>query len=150
MRGRYLAALLTLTTLVLAPIAAIAQTRPPQPPRWEPPRTPWGHPDLHGIWNNVTATPLQRSNEFKDKALLTAQEAAEVAKRAAQREAESEARPTAQQTPGQRTGYASSIWFETTHSLSDNRTSLLVDQEDGRGAEDRAGAGAERQGPARR
>jgi hypothetical protein len=87
---------------------------------------------LQGIWNNVTATPLQRPNEFKDKALLTDAEAAEFARRAAQREAEGESKPTAQQTPGQRTGYASSIWFETTHSLSDNRTSLLVDQEDGR------------------
>src|SRR5688572_19780522 len=134
MRGRYLAALLTLIAFVLVPITAIGQARRPEArtTRWEPPRTPWGHPDLHGIWNNVTATPLQRSNELKDKALLTDEEAAELARRAAQREAESEARPTAQQTAGQRTGYASSIWFETTHSLSDNRTSLLVDQEDGR------------------
>jgi hypothetical protein len=134
MRDRYLAALLTLIAFVLVPVTAIGQGRPAQAraTRWEPPRTPWGHPDLHGIWNNVTATPLQRPNEFKDKALLTTEEAAQFAQRAAQREAESEARPTAQQTPGQRTGYASSIWFETTHSLSDNRTSLLVDQEDGR------------------
>jgi hypothetical protein len=87
---------------------------------------------LQGIWNNVTATPLQRPAEFKDRATLTAKEAAEFAARNAQREAEGEARPTAQQTPGQRTGYATSVWFETTHSLSDNRTSLLVDQEDGR------------------
>jgi hypothetical protein len=134
MHGRYLAALLTLIALVALPIVAIGQARRPdaRTTRWEPPRLAWGHPDLQGIWNNVTATPLQRSNELKDKALLTDEEAAALAKRAAQREAESEARPTAQQTPGQRTGYASSIWFETTHSLSDNRTSLLVDQEDGR------------------
>ena len=134
MRGRHLAALLTLIPFVFAPVTAFGQARPPQPSptRWEQPRTPWGQPDLQGIWNNVTATPLQRPNEFKDKAFLTNEEAAEFAQRAAQREAESEARPTAQQTPGQRTGYASSIWFETTHSLSQNRTSLLVDQEDGR------------------
>ena len=134
MRGRNLAALLTLTAFVLLPAIAIGQARSPQTraARWEPPRTPWGHPDLQGIWNNVTATPLQRPTEFKDKALLTREEAAAFAARNAQREADSEARPTAQQTPGQRTGYASSIWFETTHSLSDNRTSLLVDQEDGR------------------
>ncbi len=134
MRSRNVAALLTLIVFVVPPITAIGQSRPSQArtTRWEPPRTPWGHPDLQGIWSNVTATPLQRSNELKDKALLTDAEAAEFARRAAQRELESEARPTAQQTPGQRTGYASSIWFETTHSLSQNRTSLLVDQEDGR------------------
>jgi hypothetical protein len=134
MRNRCLVALLTLGPCVLAPISAVGQARPPQArtSRWEPPRTPWGHPDLQGTWNNVTATPLQRPNELKDKAFLTNEEAAEFAQRAAQREAESEARPTAQQTAGQRTGYASSIWFETTHSLSQNRTSLLVDPEDGR------------------
>jgi hypothetical protein len=134
MRSRNVAALLTLTALVSLPIAAIGQARPPQArtKQWEPRRTPWGHPDLQGIWNNVTATPLQRSNQLKDKALLTDEEAADLARQAARREAESEARPTAEQTAGQRTGYASSIWFETTHSLSQNRTSLLVDQEDGR------------------
>ena len=135
MRGRQLAALFALVAFVFTPIAALGQSRPnqPRPTRYEPPRTPWGHPDLQGIWNNVTATPLQRPAEFKDKAYLSPQEAAEFAARAAQREAEGEARPTAQQTPGQRTGYASSIWFETTHSLTaDRRTSLLTDQEDGR------------------
>ncbi len=100
MRSRNVAALLTLIALVSLPITAFGQARPPQPrtTRWEPPRTPWGQPDLQGIWNNVTATPLQRPNEFKDKAFLTKEEAAEFAQRAAQREAESEARPTAQQT----------------------------------------------------
>ena len=23
------------------------------------PRTPWGHPDLQGLWNNSTTTPLE-------------------------------------------------------------------------------------------
>ena len=26
---------------------------------WEVPRTGHGYPDLHGAWNNVTATPIQ-------------------------------------------------------------------------------------------
>jgi hypothetical protein len=123
-----------LIAFVFTPSAAIGQTAADTATatKYEPPRTPWGQPDLQGIWNNVTATPLQRPAEYKDKAFLTPQEAAEFAARAAQREADGESRPTAQQTPGQRTGYASSIWFETTHSLSDRRTSLLVDQEDGK------------------
>jgi hypothetical protein len=28
--------------------------------KWTPPRTPWGDPDLRGIWNNSTITPLER------------------------------------------------------------------------------------------
>ena len=27
------------------------------------PRTPWGHPDLQGVWNNSTSTPLERLTE---------------------------------------------------------------------------------------
>jgi hypothetical protein len=126
--------LLTLIAFALVPTTTIGQAGRPQSPtkKWAPARTPWGHPDLQGIWNNVTATPLQRSNEFKDKALLTDEEAAAIAKRAAQREAQSESIPTAQQSAGARTGYASSIWFETTHSLSQNRTSLITDPDNGR------------------
>ena len=135
MTGRYRAAGLALVAVVLLlTVAAIAQVRPSQgrTARWAPSKTAWGDPDLQGIWNNVTATPLQRPNNLKDKALLTREEAAEFARQAAEREAASESRPTAQQTPGQRTGYASSIWFETSHALSENRTSLLVDPDDGR------------------
>ena len=27
---------------------------------WTAPRTPWGDPDLQGVWNDATSTPLQR------------------------------------------------------------------------------------------
>ena len=30
---------------------------------WNAPRTAWGHPDLQGIWNNSTTTPLERLTE---------------------------------------------------------------------------------------
>ena len=42
--------------------------------RWTPPRTPWGHPDLQGIWSNATTTPLERPAEFADKPLLSDEE----------------------------------------------------------------------------
>jgi hypothetical protein len=63
---------------------------------------------------------------------LTNEEAAEYARRAAERVAASEAKPIAEQTVGQRTGYAASVWFETSYTLSDKRTSLLLEPEDGR------------------
>ncbi len=40
------------------------------------PRTPWGAPDLGGVWDFRTITPLERSAALKDKAVLTAEEAA--------------------------------------------------------------------------
>src|SRR6266446_6612715 len=132
MSGRSLAALLTLLgvmllLVLLVPVPAIGQVRPPQArtAKWEQPRTAWGDPDLQGIWNNVTATPLQRSEEFKDRAELSSAEAAEFARRAIERQEEGESKPIAEQTVGQRTGYAASVWFETSHTLSENRTSLL-------------------------
>ena len=40
-------------------------------------RTPWGHPDLQGVWDFRTITPLQRPAELAGKAVLTEEEAAE-------------------------------------------------------------------------
>jgi hypothetical protein len=38
-------------------------------------RTPDGHPDFQGMWVNDTATPLERTKEFADKAFFTEAEA---------------------------------------------------------------------------
>ena len=35
------------------------------------PRTPWGHPDLQGIWDYRTTTPLERPEEVGDAAVVT-------------------------------------------------------------------------------
>ncbi len=42
---------------------------------WTPPRTPWGDPDLQGIWNDATSTPLQRPGKYAGKDVLTDEEA---------------------------------------------------------------------------
>jgi hypothetical protein len=43
------------------------------------PRTPWGHPDLQGVWttDDARSVPLQRPMEFGDRRWLTDQEYAE-------------------------------------------------------------------------
>src|SRR4051794_18081860 len=134
MTGRLSAALLVLLTLVFLPVRPVAQTSPAKAraAAWKQMRTPWGDPDLQGIWNNVTLTPLERPAEFKDKTHLTAEEAAEYERRVANRQAEAESKPTTEQSVGQRTGYSPTVWFETGHSLSDRRTSLLLQPADGR------------------
>jgi len=48
---------------------------------WTPPKAPDGHPDLQGIWDFKTLTPMERPAEFADKATLTEAEAAEWAKK---------------------------------------------------------------------
>jgi hypothetical protein len=77
MRQRILAAIALLTVVALAPLAA--QTR------WAAPRTPEGHPDLQGIWNFSTITPLERPAEFAEKPFLTDAETKEYEQRMLQR-----------------------------------------------------------------
>src|SRR5688572_11992413 len=42
---------------------------------YTPPRTPWGEPDLQGIWSGDTLTPVERPAKFANRAVLTEQEA---------------------------------------------------------------------------
>ena len=42
------------------------------------PRTPWGAPDLQGVWDFRTPTPLQRPEDRGDQAFLTEEEAASI------------------------------------------------------------------------
>src|SRR5688572_3597913 len=44
-------------------------------------RTAWGHPDLQGIWDFRTVTPMERPPELAGKATLTAEEAVELERR---------------------------------------------------------------------
>jgi len=44
---------------------------------WAPPHTPWGDPDLQGVWNDATSTPLQRPTGVKEKDVLSDEEAAD-------------------------------------------------------------------------
>ena len=43
---------------------------------WTPPRTPWDVPDLTGIWDSKSTTPLQRPEEYADREFLTEEEVA--------------------------------------------------------------------------
>ena len=74
MTGRCPAGLLMVMAVVaLTPIFAAAQSTNTT----EPPRTPWGAPDLQGVWDYRTITPLQRSPEFAGQEFLSEEQAAE-------------------------------------------------------------------------
>ena len=68
MSRRCLAVALLGALLALPPGPAEAQTT-------ETPRTPWGAPDLGGVWDYRSATPMARPEEFRDKPVLTEEEA---------------------------------------------------------------------------
>ena len=38
------------------------------------PRTEWGQPDLQGVWNFNSETPMQRPEEFGDREFLSVEE----------------------------------------------------------------------------
>jgi hypothetical protein len=90
-------------------------------------RTPWGDPDLEGIWTNATLTPLQRPPELAAKEFFTPEEAAQFQRtRIEQTNAD---RPL---PPGQ-VGAYNDIFFERgTSIVRSRRTSLVVDPSDGR------------------
>src|SRR3989449_6501124 len=54
-----------------------APKRPAPPKAWTPTRTPWGDPDLQGVWNDATSTPLQRPSTRAGKDVLSDEEANE-------------------------------------------------------------------------
>jgi hypothetical protein len=81
---------------------------------------PASHPDLQGIWNYATMTPLERPRELAAKAVLSADEAAAYERQTIERQS------ATNNTAGP------DWWDPGTRFLTGGRTSLLVDPPDGR------------------
>ena len=83
-------------------------------------RTPWGDPDLQGIWSYATLTPLERPVEMGDREFLTNEEVAT-------RDARSvEDRPPRRGD----TGSYNRFWFD--QGSASTRTSQIIDPPTGR------------------
>jgi hypothetical protein len=54
-------------------------------PAYAVPRTTWGHPDLQGVWDYRTITPLERRPELADREFYTEEEIAQMEGRATRR-----------------------------------------------------------------
>ena len=95
---------------------------------WTAPRTAWGAPDLQGVWDFRTLTPFERPVELGDKAVLTAEEAAEYE---ARRLAEFAVRDD--QEPADVVGNYNQFWFDPGETaVETRRTSLVIDPPNGR------------------
>jgi hypothetical protein len=103
-------------TACLTTSAATAQT------------TPWGDPDLQGVWSNQTPVPLERPAALANKPFFTAAEAAEAEKNALA----SALRNVAAEIPT--SGEFNEIWMESAKGRVNRRlrTSLVADPPDGR------------------
>ena len=92
-------------------------------------RTPDGHPDLQGIYDFSTATPLERPVALGDKAVFTDEEAAAFVKQQLGNRAASDDAPLPKGNVG---GY-NQFWYEFgTQVVPDKRTSLITDPSNGR------------------
>ena len=57
-----------------APAPRTEAKKPGVTKAWTLPRTPWGHPDLQGMWNNGTPTPLERPENLSGQEFLSEKE----------------------------------------------------------------------------
>ncbi|MXY17529.1 MAG: hypothetical protein F4Y57_11180 [Acidobacteria bacterium] len=105
------------------------------------PRTPWGHPDLQGMWDHRTITPLERPEELGDREFLTEEEAASQEQAVIDRNEYLLTRPPETTTAGGSVdsradgtpGFYNNFWLDTgTRTVGTRRTSLVIDPPNGR------------------
>ena len=65
-----LGALALTIPLVTAPIAGQAPVKAKTAKAYTPPKTPWGDPDLEGIWPGNMGVPMQRAANLGERATL--------------------------------------------------------------------------------
>ena len=124
---------LIVSTLIAFINIAVAQTVDD----YTVPRTEWDQPDLQGVWNFASSTPLQRPERFGTREFLTPEEVEadfirqkEALEAANAREAELVVDPQAP-AAGSVGGY-NSFWFEGAGVGENVRTSLIVYPPNGR------------------
>ena len=112
----------SITLLVVVPTILLAGNVVAQADSSYNERTPWGDPDISGMWSYASLTPLQRPERLEDKEFYTPEEAAQIF-------------ANTQQDSPDRPGDVGSYnyqWFDRGEISADFRTSLIVDPPNGR------------------
>ena len=117
--------------IFMSPASAQAPKKAAAPVKTTIPKTPWGDPDLQGVWNDATSTPLQRPGAVGAKDVLSDEEAEEFQQQLAH-----------DLTRDRRDGGSdvdvnrayNEHWMDSRRLkiTADRRTSLIVDPPDGR------------------
>ena len=119
MKSRSIACSLTVAVLALVPAGAGAQTDDVAP------RTAWGAPDLQGVWDFRSLTPMERPDELAGDERFSPEQAAEFA-------AETIRRRSRDADTSDRVVPYNDFWFDEGTAVTTERTSLIVDPPDGR------------------
>ena len=131
----YRPAVIGCALVLLVPLWAVGQPQETTTDASNAFRTPWGDPDLQGIWNNATITPLQRPESLGDQVFLTAEEIAAMEQRAAEGFSQANAAQEVRTEPlpvGGNVGAYNSFWTEEgTAVVQTGRTSLISDPPNG-------------------
>ena len=127
--------LLILVSILSAPIGASLARAADD---YVAPRTEWGQPDLQGVWNFNSSTPMQRPERFGTQEFLTPTEVEQDRARQEERRIAADAAeaelvlnpqaPAAGTDPG---GY-NNFWYESASIGENVRTSLIVYPANGR------------------
>ena len=134
MSHRMNAVAVVVAVVLLGAVPAGAQT--------DAPRTAWGQPDLQGVWDFRTITPMQRPERLADQEFLTEEEAADLDRAAFDRntrlyEQDAERTETGgnvdRRGAGQAPGSYNQFWIDSgTKTVGTRRTSLIIDPPNGR------------------
>ena len=116
-----------------------SETAQSAPAAWTPPQTPWGEPDLQGVWRHEGVTPLERPKQFAEREFLTDQEVAQreqaqrdlLAKKAAGADGETVGRRPLTESPIEGNEYNSFWGFTGRLPKVSRRTSLVVEPSNG-------------------
>ena len=133
MRHRVIAFMCVVAGVVsLSALPVAAQTAP---------RTVWGQPDLRGIWDFRTITPLQRPESLAEQEFLTEEEAANLEQEVLDRNADLANRPALRTEVTESVdrgadgapGFYNNFWLDRgTRAVGTRRTSLIIDPPNGR------------------
>ena len=114
-------------------VAVVSLGAGPTVAQTDVPQTGWGQPNLQGVWDFRSLTPMQRPRELGEQEVFTSEEAAaftEDAIRRRSRDSDTSDR-AARVAQGDIIPY-NDFWFDEGTSVTTDRTSLIVDPRDGR------------------
>ena len=134
MHQRHLAAaagVVAMAGVALLAAAPAGQEQAADAAAFEPARTPWGDPDLQGIWSpGYILTPLERPDEFTGQEFLTDEDVAALEERASVRRRD--VRAEAGSVEDVEGAYNEAFTGRGKEVIRTRRTSLIIDPPDGK------------------